>query len=756
MRFRDLPIRRRMRLLVLAASGLALIVAGLGIVLYEITTVRPRVLRDLVAQAELVRLNSTAALQFRDVEAATENLQTMEARREIGAAAIYDSTGQLFASYVRPPGTVLPFVSLPSEGAVFDEQDLTLTQPMRQEGPRRDQGPLVGWLVLRYDFPPLWARLPQYTLLVSVVLLALLAVSFLLSRFLSTSISRPILSLAEASRAVALRGDYSVRAEKYGEDEVGRLTDAFNQMLATLKEREAALAERSRQLMEAMVAARMGSWSWSPATGGMTWGGEEERIFGADGRPVHPSFAGFLDIVHSADREGLESALQVTAMQAKPCSLDFRIVAPSGRVRWLAMTGHAVAAENGTVERVFGLVVDVTDRRHLEEQLVQSQKMEAIGRLAGGIAHDFNNLLTGILGYARFAMAGLKEGDRVRADVAEIERAGMRAASLTGQLLSYARRQMIAPKVTNLNDLVKGLQPMLQRLIGEDIVLEARSEVPLWSARVDPTQFEQVLLNLTVNARDAMRGGGQLVIETRNEVISAELAGHPEVTPGSYVKLTVTDNGTGMDAATQARIFEPFFTTKEQGKGTGLGLAVCYGIIAQAGGQILVSSEVNAGTRFTVLLPRASTDAPPGPAGEEQKTEAPRGTETLLVVEDEPLVRKLAVRVLAAQGYHVLEAVDGPTALDVAARHEGPIHSLVTDVVMPGMNGKELAAELGPKLPGLRVLFMSGYAEHAVVQHGVIEDGIAFLAKPFDPVMLARMVREVLDSRTGTPVTQEQ
>ncbi len=752
MQFRDLPLRRRLRLLVLAASAIALMLAGVGVVVYEITTVRPRVLRDLAAQAELVRVNTTAALQFQDMEAAHENLATLKARREISAAAIYDSAGTLFASYVQRGNQPLPFALVPKTGASSEDDHLILTVPMHQDGSDRTEGPVIGWLILRYDFPPLWARLPQYTLLAGVVILALLTVVIVLSRFLTTSVSIPILSLAEASRAVTHRGDYSLRAVKHGEDEIGRLTDDFNQMLSTIREREDALAESNRQLLEAMVAARMTSWGWDPVTGAMTWGGQEDRIFGPEARPAKHAFTSFLETVHVADRESLEQALwHAVEDGAAALNMDFRIISPDGQVRWLAMSGGA-ARENGEPGRMFGLVMDITERRHLEEQLVQSQKMEAIGRLAGGVAHDFNNLLTGILGYARFAMSSLKPGDRVRDDIAEIERAGMRAAALTGQLLSYARRQMIAPKVTNLNNLVGDLQPMLRRLIGEDIELLATRDRDLWPARVDPAQFEQVILNLTVNARDAMPQGGRLLIETRNEMLSGEALRHPDVAPGSYVVMTVSDNGTGMDAATQARIFEPFFTTKEQGKGTGLGLSVCYGIIAQAGGHIVVSSEIDVGTIFTVLLPRAIIENDDGNTVSSEPEQASRGDETILVVEDEPLVRKLAVRILAARGYRMLEAQDGPAALSVAEAHVGPIHILVTDVVMPGMNGKELALLLRNRYESLRVLYMSGYAEHAVVQRGVLEDGIAFLAKPFDPALLSRMVREVLDSgRTAAP-----
>ena len=746
-RFRDLPIRRRVNLLIAGASALGLILAALAVLAYDLKTLKPRALNDLTAQADIVRVNSTAALQFRDPIAAAENLGTLAARPEISAAAIFDPQGGVFASYERPGSNALPFTKRPDPGYNFTSSTLRLTQPVVSA-----DGETLGWLTLQYDLPTLSERLPEYGLLAGVLLVALFSVSLLLSRFIMRSVTAPILHLEGASRAISERKDYRIRAEKRGEDEIGRLTDAFNAMLMALEERESALRESTRQLMDAMAAARMGSWSLSITEGTLAWDGQEERLFGKDCCPPNQTSAAFLELVHTADRAALDQALSQAATGKQPFDIDFRIVAPDGRLRWFAMSGQVEKGDGHGNDRIFGLVMDVTERRHLEEQLVQSQKMEAIGRLAGGIAHDFNNLLTGILGYARFAISSLPEGDRARADVMEIERAGIRAAALTSQLLAYARRQMIAPRVTSLNDLVRGMDSMVRRLIGEDIVLEIHCAPDLWSTRVDPTQFEQVLLNLTVNARDAMPEGGRLTIITGNRVLGgSESLRHPEVTPGSYVMLTVTDTGSGMDAATRARIFEPFFTTKEQGKGTGLGLAVAYGIIAQAGGHLLVASEMGQGTTFTALLPRAADAAEEGEAATESLAEpAPRGDETVLVAEDEPLVRKLAVRILGNLGYQILEAADGPDALARAGSHGGPIHLLVTDVVMPGMTGKEVAMTLQERYRGLRVIYMSGYAEHLVVQRGVLEDGIAFIPKPFDPITLARTVRDVLDAQVVT------
>jgi len=403
--------------------------------------------------------------------------------------------------------------------------------------------------------------------------------------------------------------------------------------------------------------------------------------------------------------------------------------------------------EDGHLVRVWGTQRDVTEQRHLEEQFRQSQKMEAVGQLAGGIAHDFNNLLTAILGNTQLLLRELPPGDSKRGDVEEIRKASERAASLTRQLLAYSRRQMLQPEVLDLNVVVAEMDKMLRRLIGEHIALVAVATPDLGRVRADPNQIEQVIVNLAVNARDAMPDGGKLTIETANVDLDDTFAqAHLGSVPGSYALLAVTDTGAGMDASVRAHLFEPFFTTKEVGKGTGLGLATVYGIVKQSGGYISVYSEPGRGTSFKIYLPRIETPAatPPGP----QKGGAARGSETVLVVEDEPAVLTLSRRALEAQGYVVLAASDPVAALRVVERHGGTIHLLLTDVVMPGFSGRELADRLTAQRPGIRVLFMSGYPGDAVVQHGTLPSGSAFLQKPFSPDGLARKVRDVLDAHS--------
>jgi two-component system cell cycle sensor histidine kinase/response regulator CckA len=391
---------------------------------------------------------------------------------------------------------------------------------------------------------------------------------------------------------------------------------------------------------------------------------------------------------------------------------------------------------------------DVTKEVGLEQQLIQSQKMEAVGTLAGGIAHDFNNLLTAIVGYSQLAMGKLKGADPLRADIAEIEKAGQRAAALTSQLLAFSRRQVFQPKILDLNALVTDLQKMLRRLIGEDIDMVALLDLELGAVKADPSQLQQVIMNLVVNARDAMPYGGKLTIETANVELDREYTSrHIEVMPGSYVMISITDTGCGMDQKTRAHIFDPFFTTKELGRGTGLGLSTVYGIVKQSGGYIWVYSEPGRGSTFKVYLPRVVE--PVEEAGDSAKpAPLPNGTETLLLVEDEQAVRELAARVLKERGYRVLQAGNGIEALRIsAAKPANEIQLLVTDVVMPNMDGPDLASRLKQSQGDLRVLYVSGYTDKAIVHRGVLDEGTPFLQKPFTPEALARKVREVLDER---------
>lgn len=439
--------------------------------------------------------------------------------------------------------------------------------------------------------------------------------------------------------------------------------------------------------------------------------------------------------IRAAVREGRSTSVEI---------LNYR---RDGSTFWNLLSITPVRDAQGTITHFVGVQRDITERRLIAEQMRQSQKMEAIGRLAGGIAHDFNNLLTIVLGNAELAIEDLPQGDPRRELVQEIAHAGQRAASLTTQLLAFSRKQVLEPKVVDLNVLVADTERLLRRLIGEDIELRTVLEPNLHSVRVDPVQIEQILLNLTVNARDAMPGGGRLTIETQNVRLDEAFGlSHPDVRPGRYALLAVSDSGHGMDEGTKARIFEPFFTTKERGKGTGMGLPTVYGIVQQSGGYIWVYSEVGQGTTFKIYLPEF-TSAPTRPVSEPLLKASLRGDETLLLVEDEAMVRALARRILESQGYRVLEAKDGAEALEIAAEHGDSIDLLITDVIMPGMGGKQLAEILRSHRAEMQVLYVSGYTDDTIVEQGMLSPGVAFLQKPFTHESLSAKVRAVLNQR---------
>jgi two-component system, cell cycle sensor histidine kinase and response regulator CckA len=534
-------------------------------------------------------------------------------------------------------------------------------------------------------------------------------------------------------------------------DDAGQAAGTFSSGTDVTERHQAveALRTAEERMRFALEAAGVGIWDMDYTTGALRWSETLEAQYGLQPGTFGGTFQAFAAGMHPEDREAALRTFQTAAQSGADFSVQNRSVSPDGTVRWLSGAGRIHLGDHGQPVRGVGISQDVTERRALEAQYQQAQKMEAIGRLAGGIAHDFNNLLTAILGYCELLLVDLDPKDPRRADVGEIHAAGTSAAGLTRQLLAFSRKEIIEPTLLDLNVVVANMQGMLGRLIGEDvrIVLNLRPELALVIA--DRGQLEQVVMNLALNARDAMPLGGTLTIETANVDLDEDYPKtHFAVNPGAYVALTVTDTGSGMTPQVQARLFEPFFTTKEVGRGTGLGLPTVHGIVTRSGGTVNVYSEVGRGTSFRAYFPRA--DAGGRVADTRPPDLLPLATQSVLVVEDEATLRELTRRLLQRQGYTVLVAANAEEALQICDENV-QIDVVLTDVVMPGTSGPELIRQLAARRPGVKIVYMSGYTEDAIVHHGVLNPGIAFINKPFSSDALGRKIRDVLDR--SAPVT---
>lgn len=558
-------------------------------------------------------------------------------------------------------------------------------------------------------------------------------------------------ALGEEVAVKAMRSganDYLVR------NRLARLVPAVSRELKEAENRiarkraEMALRESQAHLIEAQRIANLGSWDWNIQTNVVSRSAQVARIFGVSPQDFDPSYEGFMARVHPDDRQLVTTHIEEALNRKKPLSMDYRIVRPDGDLRHLHAEAEVTFSKTGEPIRVLGTILDITERKRLEEQLRQSQKMEALGQLVGGVAHDFNNLLTAIKGFSELALNHLEPDDHpVGQFLRHVQTAAERAANLTGQLLAFSRRQILRPRVLDLNDTVGGMDGLIARSIGEDIEFSTALEPALRPIKADSNQIEQVLLNLAVNARDAMPEGGKLVIETANVHLDdgSSLPRLPvEPKAGSYALLRITDTGVGMDEETQARIFEPFFTTKKSGRGTGLGLSTVYGIVKQSGGYITVDSQPGRGASFAIYLPQAdATEEIQEPEGRSYP-ELLEGSETILVVEDDEAVLNLAARLLEGKGYRVLVAGDPELALQVCRSRLEAIDLLVADVVLPLMSGVELAKLVKAVHPETRVLFMSGYAWNAIRQGG-LDVNTPLLRKPFVPQDLLARVRAQLN-----------
>ncbi|OGP91325.1 MAG: hypothetical protein A2156_16300 [Deltaproteobacteria bacterium RBG_16_48_10] len=590
-----------------------------------------------------------------------------------------------------------------------------------------------------------FARKRMFWVCASILLVAMIGVIGI-----SILITRSIQELASGVEDLE-QGKWGRSLRVYSRDELGKLTESFNKMSRTIMDQQEEVSKYTRQLQTLSENAPFGmvmidkdgtfkyinpkfrellGYDLNDIPNGKTW----FRKAYPDPTYRHHVISTWID-----DLEGFKSGGK------RPRT--FTVTCKGGTEKIINFI--PVQLETGenlmACEDITELKRAEEEKAVLHEQLRQSQKVEAIGRLAGGIAHDFNNFLTVIKGYSELSRIGLKENDTLRGNMEEIQNATERAASLTRQLLAFSRRQVMEMKVLDLNTILKDLDKMLRCVIGEDIELVTVLAEDLGRARADVGQIEQTIMNLAVNAKDAMPSGGKLTIETTNVELDESYArSHVDVKPGHYVMFSVSDTGVGMTPEVRERIFEPFFTTKEKGKGTGLGLSTTYGIVKQTEGHIWVYSVQGKGTTFKIYLPRVNEPLE-DIRKEVLKEELPRGNETILIVEDEEEVRKLTAKILERQGYRILETFNGDDALLACERHKSPIHLMLADIIMPGMSGSELAKLLKPLYPEIKILYMSGYTDNAIVRHGVLEKGVNYIQKPFTMEGLARKVREVLD-----------
>lgn len=652
-KFRNLYIQKKLIAIIMLSSSIALLLASLGYMGYELVQFRHRIVHELTVLADIVGNNSTAALVFLDQNAAEEILSALKAKQRIVTACVYLSDGSIFAKYNREGDEDLQLPTpMPEVGVHFHAGYLHLVQPVYLEWE------LIGYVFIHYELNEIYNRLAQYLVITIFVLLLSAFVVFLVARRLQQEISGPLHHLTDVANAVSEKKDYSIRARKQTEDELGILMDRFNEMLAQIQQRDLALIK---------------------------------------------------------DQEELEARVQE---------------------RTKALQQEILERERTEKEK-----------EKIQAQLLHAQKMEAVGVLAGGIAHDFNNLLTGIQGSTEMVMLENEISDPVYSDLKQIQIAVERAADLTRQLLMFSRKQPMAFITLNFNKVIEELLKMLHRVIGEDIGIDTHFEPGLWSVLADRGTMEQVIMNLTVNARDAMVNGGTFTMTTRNMIVDKAMCETmPDAQPGKYVCLSVEDTGTGIDEETQKRIFEPFFTTKGVGKGTGLGLSVVYGIVQQHRGWIYLTSEPGRGSRFDIYLP-AIQDAPGAEEPENVNIREYMGKgERILVIEDEKEVRKFVQRALEHYDYQAVSAATAREAVELFEKAETPFHLIFSDVVLPDGNGIDLVQNFYSRDPSLKILLSSGYTDHKSQWPIIIEKGFRYLQKPYVLLSLLKTVRTTLDS----------
>ncbi|MBA4373302.1 MAG: hypothetical protein C0402_10645 [Thermodesulfovibrio sp.] len=740
MKFRDMTIGKKLTVLLLGAGAAAVLISC--IIFYVMTTAhfRQSYEEGITGLAQVIARNCEASLAFRIPEDAERVLASLSVNSSVKYAVVRDQAGNIFALYGTPPGgdTQKP----------DDPSDKTVPGFLKVSRNITVGGTVIGSLTLFDDMRAISRnRLFALSMMLLVVLISLGLASLLIS-YMQRLIAEPILSLASSARQISQQQDYSLRAEKQGNDEVGQLVDSFNAMIGKIEKRNAELFESEKRFHTLVDQAVDAFFLFDP----------QGVIIDVNQQACASLGYSRQELLSGMTLSDIEPGGRDGELQQKPWA-DLRPFAPITceslhqrkdnthfpveiRMGLQEISGHSF---------IMGLARDISERREaehekqkLEIQLQQAQKMEAVGHLAGGVAHDFNNMLQVIIGCGSLLDMQIENNSPLRSLVIQILNSAEKSADLTRQLLAFSRKQVISPKQTDLNRLIRGIEKLLMRLIGEDIEFKTLLSERNLTVTVDPGQIEQVLMNLCTNARDAMPRGGQLSVSTEIVQLGEDyIAANIIEKPGLYAMVAVTDSGQGMDEATRQKIFDPFFTTKEIGKGTGLGLSMAYGIVKQHNGHISVYSEPGRGTTFRVYLPLTEaaaegvkTVAVAGPKG---------GTETILVAEDNDEVRGLMHSVLEGFGYTVVAAVDGENAINRFDEFAGSIQLVILDVIMPKKSGKEVYDHIKEIRPDMKILFTSGYTADVINTRGVLEENMDFISKPVTPHDLLAKIREMLD-----------
>lgn len=730
-----MPLVQKLVLLSAFSAATALILTAIAFFVYEGSNFREAAEDRAFSLGQLIATSSASALEFDDPAAARQELSALRSIPEVRAAWLLKGS-RVFASYRRDSNALYEAPPEITQRALYRDDRMYLNCSVQSGGEP------IGSVILESDLTALADRRKQAAVILAGVLLASMLFAVALSTWLRRYISEPMRRLTRAVNDVARERDYSVRVKTEGNDETATLIAGFNGMLEQIESRDLSLRiseARARRMMDSDM---LGMIFWEKTGRILEANGAFLKLLGYERQDLE---AGSINWAAMTPTE--YAHLDVNALR----QMDERGICTAFEKEYIRKDGSRVPVVIGaalfldTPNTGVAFVLDLSERHRLENQLNQAQKMESIGRLAGGVAHDFNNILTAVMGFTSLAQIQAKGNPELKGHLAQIMECSERAASLTQQLLAFARKQAVKPQVVNVHEHAKKLLPMLQRLMGEHIELSCPPPCDPGFIHIDPGQLEQLLINLTVNGRDAMPNGGELKIGVENVALTEQdLAGDTEALPGDYVQISIVDTGEGIDPEILEHIFEPFFTTKDKGKGTGLGLATCFGIVKQNKGRVTVASEPGKGTDFRVFLKRVE---PPAElrVGTALVPPITPGKETILLAEDEESVRKVCSAALLQAGYSVIEAVNGEDALKAVVGRESSIQLLVTDSIMPKMGGRVLAERLQALNPSLRVLFMSGYTDDTVMTQRIHDAQVAFLQKPFSPAALTNKVRETLD-----------